>query len=109
MDGTCTMNQVAVFGSSCCWLKMLYSVCKCLKKNHNAPRPSEHPPVRGEKISKRLGGINFVPEGKGHFVKKNVLSLLVSITPNSREPIFEDQYSRIKDYPVFEVKQSFVP
>ena len=21
----------------------------CLKKNHNAPRPSEHPPVRGEK------------------------------------------------------------
>ena len=26
-------------------------------KNQNAPRPSEHPPVRGEKISKRLGGI----------------------------------------------------
>ena len=23
----------------------------------NAPRPSEHPPVRGEKMSKRLGGI----------------------------------------------------
>ena len=30
----------------------------CLKKNLNAPRPSEHPPVRGEKMSKRLGGIN---------------------------------------------------
>ena len=29
----------------------------CLKKNQNAPRPSEHPPVRGEKMSKRLGGI----------------------------------------------------
>ena len=28
-----------------------------LKKNQNAPRPSEHPPVRGEKMSKRLGGI----------------------------------------------------
>ena len=29
----------------------------CLKKNQNAPRPSEHPPVRGENMSKRLGGI----------------------------------------------------
>ena len=32
----------------------------CFKKNQNAPRPSEHPPVRGEKIlgvSKCLGGI----------------------------------------------------
>ena len=28
-----------------------------LKKNQNAPRPSEHPPVMGEKMSKRLGGI----------------------------------------------------
>ena len=28
------------------------------KKNQNASsRPSEHPPVRGEKMSKRLGGI----------------------------------------------------
>ena len=26
-------------------------------KKQNAPRPSEHPPVRGEKMSKRLGGI----------------------------------------------------
>ena len=33
-------------------------ICEtCLKKNQNAPRPSEHPPVRGEKMSKRLGGI----------------------------------------------------
>ena len=30
---------------------------RCLKKNKNAPRPSEHPPVRGGKVSKRLGGI----------------------------------------------------
>ena len=28
-----------------------------MKKNQNAPRPSEHPPVRGEKMLKRLGGI----------------------------------------------------
>ena len=28
-----------------------------LKKNQNAPRPSEHPPVMGGKMSKRLGGI----------------------------------------------------
>ena len=26
----------------------------CLKKNQKAPRPSEHPPVKGEKMSKRL-------------------------------------------------------
>ena len=32
----------------------------CLKKNRNAPRPSEHPPVRGEKMSKRLGWIKVV-------------------------------------------------
>ena len=25
------------------------------KKNQNGPRPSEHPPVRGGKMSKRLG------------------------------------------------------
>ena len=29
----------------------------CLKKNQATPRPSEHPPVMGEKMSKRLGGI----------------------------------------------------
>ena len=28
-----------------------------LKKKQNTPRPSEHPPVMGEKMSKRLGGI----------------------------------------------------
>ena len=28
-----------------------------LKKNQSTPRPSEHPPVTGEKMSKRLGGI----------------------------------------------------
>ena len=31
--------------------------CTCLKKNQSAPRPSEHPSVMGEKMSKRLGGI----------------------------------------------------
>ena len=28
-----------------------------LKKNQSAPRPSEHPPVIGGEMSKRLGGI----------------------------------------------------
>ena len=28
-----------------------------LKKNQSAPRPSEHPPVMGGEVSKRLGGI----------------------------------------------------
>ena len=28
-----------------------------LKKNQTTPRPSEHPPVMGGKMSKRLGGI----------------------------------------------------
>ena len=32
----------------------------CLKKNQNTPRPSEHPPVMGEKMSKRLDGVVFV-------------------------------------------------
>ena len=40
-------------------LKMGFGVAHCcLKKNQNAPRPSEHPPViMGKKMSKRLGGI----------------------------------------------------
>ena len=32
-------------------------MCVCLKKNQSAPRPSEHPPVMGGKMSKHLGGI----------------------------------------------------
>ena len=34
------------------------SPCRAAKhnKNQNAPRPSEHPPVKGGKILKRLGG-----------------------------------------------------
>ena len=34
-----------------------YPVDPCLKRNQSTPRPSEHPPVMGEKMSKRLGGI----------------------------------------------------
>ena len=37
--------------------QMGFGVVHCLKKNQNAPRPSEHPPVMGKKMSKRLGGI----------------------------------------------------
>ena len=36
---------------------LLFKIKICLKKNQNAPRPSEHPPVMGKKMSKRLGGI----------------------------------------------------
>ena len=36
---------------------ILFCLGLFLKKNQNASRPSEHPPVRGEKMSKRLGGI----------------------------------------------------
>ena len=34
-----------------------FGECCCLKKNQNAPRPSEHPSAKGEKMSKRLDGI----------------------------------------------------
>ena len=30
-------------------LRLIYIYC-CLKKNQDAPRPSEHPPVRGENV-----------------------------------------------------------
>ena len=56
----------------------------CLKKNQIAPRtPSEHPPVRGEKMSKRLGRIkgckyktsswhsNGFPDGNNILVQQN--------------------------------------
>ena len=36
---------------------VLLACALCLKKNQNAPRLSEHPPVRGGEMSKRLGGI----------------------------------------------------
>ena len=38
-------------------IQQFFHEMKCLKKNQNTPRPSEHPPVMGEKMSKRLGGI----------------------------------------------------
>ena len=39
----------------------------CLKKNQTTPRPSEHPPVMGEKMSKRLGGIKRL-QIQNHFM-----------------------------------------
>ena len=35
----------------------LNAMKRFLKKNQSTPRPSEHPPVMGENMSKRLGGI----------------------------------------------------
>ena len=37
--------------------KQQQSMFLCLQKNQNTPRPSEHPPVMGEKMSNRLGAI----------------------------------------------------
>ena len=39
----------------------------CLKKNQTTPRPSEHLPVMGEKMSKRLGGIKRL-QIQNHFM-----------------------------------------
>ena len=38
-----------------------------LKKNQTTPRPSEHPPVMGGKMSKRLGGIKRL-QIQNHFM-----------------------------------------
>ena len=46
----------AVLVSIIVWI-CLFCLTMYLKKNQNAPRPSEHPPVIGKKMSKRLGGI----------------------------------------------------
>ena len=39
------------------WYMLIEISRSCLKKNQNAPRPYEHPPVREGGMSKRLGGI----------------------------------------------------
>ena len=39
------------------WQGFCRDLDPCLKKNENAPRPSEYPPVSGEEMSKRLCGI----------------------------------------------------
>ena len=36
----------------------------CLKKNLNAPRPSEHPPVRGENVDSHIQRIALATELK---------------------------------------------
>ena len=38
-----------------------------LKKNQTTPRPSEHPPVMGKKMSKRSGGIKRL-QIQNHFM-----------------------------------------
>ena len=58
----------------------------CLKKNQSAPRPSEHPPVMGEKMSKRLGGI-----------KERLVGVVLeeSSTPDCKENKQADAGSRL--------------
>ena len=50
-------------------LFLFLSLCRfCfLKKNQTTPRPSEHPPVMGGKMSKRLGGIKRL-QIQNHFM-----------------------------------------
>ena len=56
---------VPVTGAACSRITVDQSMCTplfqhplmYLKKNQSTPRPSEHPPVMGGKMSKRLGGI----------------------------------------------------
>ena len=45
----------------------------CLKKNQSIPRPSDHPPVMGEKMSKRLGGIKGCKYKTSSWAFKQVL------------------------------------
>ena len=47
------------------WCKN-YAV-RSLKKNQTTPRPSEHPPVMGKKMSKRSGGIKRL-QIQNHFM-----------------------------------------
>ena len=50
---------------ACNLIRLILTLAMCddhtyscwLKKNQNVPRPSEHPSVRGGKMSRRLGGI----------------------------------------------------
>ena len=64
MSRGCSFTKVKLksLAASTFYDRLLYVLLWCfamyfLKKNQNAPRPSEHPPVRGEKMSKRLHGI----------------------------------------------------
>ena len=56
-----------------------------LNKNLNAPRPSEHPSVRGGEMSKHLGGINFVLSSNQ--VTRQNLTVI-------RESLFTDRFCR---------------
>ena len=55
--------------------KYTYNNC-CLKKNQNAPRPSEHPPVRGKNVvvSHVQRSIGCQPEKLLYTVAKSMLS-----------------------------------
>ena len=51
-------QRVTTDGTGLTLIRQRVGLVGILKKNLNAPRPSEHPPVRGKKMSKHLGGIN---------------------------------------------------
>ena len=55
---SCIFVQCFVMGNPSHVRILVFGLSRCaLKKNQNTPRPSEHSPVMGEKMSKRLGGI----------------------------------------------------
>ena len=49
MDGGFSLAVITVLLIDVCPESTMRSACAFLKKNQNAPRPSEHPPVRGKK------------------------------------------------------------
>ena len=60
-----------------------------LKKNQNAPRPSEHPPIRGEKMSKRLGGIKGCKYKTSCFKKNQTTP-----RPSEHPPVMGEKMSK---------------
>ena len=60
----CTSNSSTAAVAS---LYLPLSLFVSLKKNQTTPRPSEHPPVMGKKMSKRSGGIKRL-QIQNHFM-----------------------------------------
>ena len=52
-----TLLSILHYHNVLMYYTIAHSVLRYLKKNQSTPRPSEHPPVMGDKMSKRLGGI----------------------------------------------------
>ena len=83
-----------------------------LKKNQNASRPSEHPPVRGEKMSKRLGWIkgckyktsswhlNGFPDGNN----QNWLNSTINMMSGRSPPLLPDRLNYYVENNIYHTK-----